>query len=718
MNYVKNNLFMACFIFVVLSATPQAINAKEKPNIIIILTDDQSYKALGASGNSIIKTPHLDQLASEGINFSNANVTFALCSPSRASILTGHYGSQNGVIGLGGVLNRGEKTIAQHLKAGGYTTAITGKWHIDNHPSDVGFDFHVYFTSNGTYYGRRILDMGAAKNPTIHCDDFCAQRGIDFIREQAQGTKPFFLFYCTQTPHVDHQHRWNAQDSSKAKYNINDMPVPANLNDDLSNKPDYLKTVRNLTQAQKYGYPQVDTIKKHFRDYFAVITETDEFIGKVLKEVQSQNIEDNTYIFFLSDNGWMIGDHGFTSKVLPYKPSTHIPFSIKGPSIAAGTNSSIVLNIDLLPTVLDFAGIPIPADVHGKSLLPILSGATSKVRDYFIYEGIGNYGKTQDNITLLNEHHRCIVTYQGTNDALKTIDFLELYDQKNDPWEVKNQFQQTDTSITNNYLRLINKYIQNLPGRMAPPPTHTINHALKKSVRADSFLNPTANPQKAVDGDSAINESRWISQDSPYPHFLEVDFGALTTISYFRFWTGWNGYNRPIHDFSFQIWQNNQWINIHSVYDNPYSYYSKLFNPISTEKARLHITAGTDNMVRLYEFEVYGPDSSTVIKRPISGHFSHNLLSVSNYPNPFKDHTKITYSLATPAEVDCRIVNALGKTIYHHFKKHHKAGRHTLFWDGNSDRGAVVPEGIYFATITMVLNNQSIKETRGMLCMR
>lgn len=407
-----------------------------KPNFIIILTDDQQYDAVGINGNNAIMTPSIDRLAQQSIRFTGANVVFSLCSPSRAAILTGRYGSANGVLELNSHLNPGEQTIAQYLKTVGYTTGMSGKWHLPTPPDSLGFDFYNYFFGNGTYYGRKINDLGKTIRPVIHCDAYCARRSIDFLHQQVTAGHPFFLFHCTQAPHMDHQHTWPAQDSTKSMYSVGEMPVPLNHRDDLTGKPQYLKTVRNRTQALLYGYPDSIAIQTHTRDYYAVITELDDVISQLLNTVDQLNIADHTYIIFLSDNGWMLGDHGFTSKVLPYRPSTSVPFFIRGPGISSNTNNSLVSNIDIAPTILDLAGVTVPSKIHGQSLKPLLMNEEFNPRKMMLYEGMGLYGGAKPNLTVISADFRYIVTYD--DESLENITFEELYDQNNDHWEMKN----------------------------------------------------------------------------------------------------------------------------------------------------------------------------------------------------------------------------------------------------------------------------------------
>lgn len=435
----------------------------EKPNIIFIYTDDQRQDALGLSGNDVIITPKLDALAKEGVQFTNANVVFALCSPSRAALLTGRYGSANGVLELGSNLNENEVSVANYLKQDGYHTAVSGKWHLGQQPKDLGFDFSVIFRSNGAYYNRAIEDMGTTIKPEKHCDEYCVDRSIDFLKEAVKKDQPFFLYHNTQLPHMNGVLEWNAKQATLDQYNQEDMPVAASREEDLSDKPPYLKEVRNLKQAKKYGYPNKEAIQKHTKEYYAVITEMDDALGRLIQTIDDLGLRKNTYIFFMSDNGWMLGDHGFTSKVLPYKPATHVPLFILGPDLGKGTNDEIVLNIDMAPTLLELAGINIPQNMHGASLVPLFNGNAEDWRTAFVYEGLGTYGGAQPNLTVISKDYRYINTFE--NAELNTTIFEELYSQNGDVDEVTNLVSTKEGAIISKQLNSViehhKKYVLN-----------------------------------------------------------------------------------------------------------------------------------------------------------------------------------------------------------------------------------------------------------------
>lgn len=439
---LKKCCLLAMFFVVLVSCSEIENNKTEtktentKPNIIFIYTDDQRQDALGINDNEVIITPQIDRFSKEGIKFTNANVVFALCSPSRAALLTGRYGSANGVLELGSKLNTDEISVANYLKKDGYNTAVSGKWHLGQDPKQLGFDFSVIFRSNGTYYKRAIDDMGKKIKPEKHCDEYCVDRSIDFLKEAVKKEQPFFLYHNTQLPHMNGVLKWDAKQATLDKYNQKDMPLAASRNEDLSDKPAYLQKVRNLRQAKKYGYPNADAIQKHTKEYYSVITEMDDALGRLFKTIDELGLRKNTYIFFMSDNGWMLGEHGFTSKVLPYRPATHVPFFILGPDLKKGTNDRIVLNIDMAPTILELAGLSIPQNMHGKSMVPLLKGTAKNWREAFVYEGLGTYGGAKPNLTVISKAHRYIKTFEDAE--LTTVNFEELYNQESDESEIHN----------------------------------------------------------------------------------------------------------------------------------------------------------------------------------------------------------------------------------------------------------------------------------------
>jgi len=405
-----------------------AKSAEDRPNFIFILTDDQRHDAMGCAGNPIVRTPNIDALAARGVRFENAFVTLSICSPSRAACLTGRYGSTTGVTTVPGTLNDDEKTIAHLLKDSGYRTGVVGKWHLGNSPASLGFDYSPYFRSNGPYYNRNVIEGDGRTVAEGYIEDYNADKAIDFLEESSRSDAPFFLWLCTQVPHMNHEFDWPARDQALALYDENKIPLPETWQDDLKGKPPYLRESRSRTRALEYGYNDPAKIRRHFRRYYAAITEMDAALGPVLDSVDKLGLRDKTYFLFMGDNGWFMGEHRFTSKVLAYEESIRVPMIVAGPGISPAVSDKLVLNIDLPATILDLAGIPKPQDMHGANLTPLLKARSTQWRTDFLYEAP----------TPTLGSHRWKYIQTRSPDDLSKIEYQELYDLHNDPAETTN----------------------------------------------------------------------------------------------------------------------------------------------------------------------------------------------------------------------------------------------------------------------------------------
>ena len=233
-------------------AGPDHSQKDDRPNIVFVLTDDHRWDSVTSFGNELVHTPNLDRISSQGTRFTSAFVTLAICSPSRAACLTGRYGSANGVTAVGKVsLNDGETTFANALRAAGYATGVTGKWHLHTTPENCGFQFASTCWSNGTWYDRQFTINGESKVMAGFVDDVAADESIRFIRQTQTQGNPFVLWMCTQVPHMDHRYTWPAKQEFLNRHTVNNMPVPETWDDDLTGKPEYLLTSRNRTQASE-----------------------------------------------------------------------------------------------------------------------------------------------------------------------------------------------------------------------------------------------------------------------------------------------------------------------------------------------------------------------------------------------------------------------------------------------------------------------------------
>jgi len=402
-----------------------------RPNIVFIFTDDQRFDAIGVVDEAMI-TPNLDRLAARGTRFANAFVTLSICSPSRAAVMTGQYGSVNGVTTLDRRIADASPLLPKLLHDAGYRTGMFGKWHLGNKPAEIGFNEANYFHSNGAFYSRKAIVEGASVTVPGYIDDAVADWSVAFIKRAHADRLPFFLWHCTQVPHMDHTFDWPAQQHYLDLYDIAKMPLPLTWQDDLSGKPPYLKMARSRTRALEYGYDDPARIRRHIQRYRAATTQMDATLGRLIDTVDELGVSDNTWFLFMGDNGWLIGEHGFTSKVLAYEESIRVPMILAGPRTRPGVDERLALNIDLAATILDIAGIDVPDAMHGRSLLT----PTNDWREAFVYEAPTPVLGTHPVIAVRDSRWKLIRTYDP--DTPLRVAFTELYDLQNDPNEMRN----------------------------------------------------------------------------------------------------------------------------------------------------------------------------------------------------------------------------------------------------------------------------------------
>ena len=440
--------------------------AEAKPNIVLIFTDDQQFNALAANGNPIIQTPTMDWIASMGVRFTQARAALPVCSPSRATILTGQYNQTNGVENLGDSIKATSPRLAVRLKKAGYSTGVTGKWHLGEAltRADLGFDYFATYNANGSYYKRKFnvngteVRLPSKTGPNaIHIDAYAANRSCDFIDQSLAAGKPFFLWHNTQTPHMNGSHEWDALPENRARYDVGDFydvsrgidNLPGNWNDNLHDKPPYYLNIRNYTKAQSgYGYGDPSSMAQHTCEYYAVISELNDMLRPLVEKLKNtpdsrhpgRPLIENTYVIFMADNGWLMGDHAMTSKSLPFDQSARVPLMVMGPNVDAGrVDPRQVSNVDVAPTILGMAGLPIPAEMQGKSLLRLLSdeGTGAGVRKTNIVEiWETTFAGNKPILAGYDGRYEFIYTYE--KESSKQPSFVEIYDTEVDPWELDN----------------------------------------------------------------------------------------------------------------------------------------------------------------------------------------------------------------------------------------------------------------------------------------
>ena len=444
-----------CWVVGVLIASTIPVSAKQA-NVVVVYTDDQQFRALAANGAPGVSTPILDALASRGVRFTQARAALPVCSPSRATLLTGQYASANGVANLNGKISPSSPILSRLLRDAGYSTCVTGKWHVQNSPSSLGFDRWAIFHSNGDYYKRRFdIDGARVSLPregspeAEHVDFFSGKIAAEFVRSASVGGKPFFLWHNTQTPHLDGRHRWNAKSESVTALADADIALPGNWDDTLRDKPRYYAAARNRVRAfEEYGYEDPEMIREHTRDYYAVTRDMDQSLGALFAALEDPNgdgdssdsLNDSTYVIMMSDNGWLMGDHGMTSKAFPFDASARVPLLVSGPGVDAGrVDARQVMNLDIAPTILEIAGVTPPAEMHGRSLLRLLHSAPSP-------PGVRDVSVVELPVRTFAGNHPILAAYDGRWELLQNYEhgfsraptFSELYDLSADPWELEN----------------------------------------------------------------------------------------------------------------------------------------------------------------------------------------------------------------------------------------------------------------------------------------
>jgi arylsulfatase A-like enzyme len=405
-----------------------------RPNVFIILIDDLRWDALGVSGHPYVKTPNIDRIAKEGMIFRNAFVTTPLCSPSRASFLTGQYVHTHKIIGnqnsqVFNPLSFKLTTFPMLLQRAGYETAYIGKWHMGNDDAPrPGFDRWVSFKGQGAYKDPAINFDGKAEKVPGYMTDLLSDYAVEFVKRP--HAKPFMLYLAHKAIHGP----FTPADRHKDLYAEQAIKRAPNAGDTLEGKPMLRRTVGERPAARPGGGPNDEVIRNQMR----CLTSIDEGVGRVVQALEEIGQLDNTVIIFTSDNGYFWGEHGLGDKRAAYEESIRIPLFVRYPKMikAGSARDQGALNVDIAPTVLELAGAPIPKEMHGRSLVPLFKGNSRKWREaflaeYFSEERFPNIASWQAVRTT-----RWKYIHYTELDGPQTMD--ELYDLKADPGEMKN----------------------------------------------------------------------------------------------------------------------------------------------------------------------------------------------------------------------------------------------------------------------------------------
>jgi len=455
--------------------------AAEQPNILFIFTDDHASHAISAYGSKINETPNLDRIATGGMRFDNCFVTNSICGPSRAVILTGKYSHANGFMWNGNKFDGTQQTFPKLLQKAGYQTAMIGKWHLGEHMAPLGFNYSEVLIGQGTYYNPRMLrdENGTGEqvrtNYTGYTTDIITDLALDWLKEDRDQSKPFMLMFQHKAPHRE----WAPSPNHLHMYDDVEIPEPDDLFDDYSGRgraareqdmtiaktmtardlkftaPPYLNKEQLEVWNAAYGPKNKafeeanltgkDLIRwkyqRYIKDYLRCIASVDDNVGRVLDYLDEAGLADNTIVIYSSDQGFYLGDHGWFDKRFMYEESYRMPLMVRWPGVTqpGSVNTDIVSNIDFAETFLDAAGVAIPDDMQGRSLVPLLKGETpDDWRDshyYHYYE----FFNDRRSAHMVRRH------YGVRTDRFKLIHFYnvgewELFDLKNDPGELQSVY--------------------------------------------------------------------------------------------------------------------------------------------------------------------------------------------------------------------------------------------------------------------------------------
>lgn len=409
-----------------------AAEPPRRPNLIVMMTDDQRGDALSSAGNTILHTPQLDRLAAGGCRFRQMFVTNALCAPSRATLLTGQYSHRHGVIDNNNRrLSADQPLVSDLLRAAGYRVAFCGKSHMAGALRDRSWDYYFGFQGQGTYHDPKVAEGTDGPDrvyPGAYVDDLVTDKALAWLADQPD--QPWCLFLWFKAPHRSWQRARRHHDLFAESI----IPKPPTYDDDLRGYPG---KPRAFAEADnKIGqFDDVRTLEGFVKDYYATLTAVDENVGRVLDHLDQRGLADDTAVFYTSDNGFFHGEWRLFDKRLMHEPSIKVPLLVRYPRriVAGSTDDHQVLNLDLAPTLLELAGIAVPEWMQGRSLVPLWTASDPPWREDWLYEYYEFPGahSVRKHRGVRTTRHKFIHYYESPEE-------FELYDLERDPGELEN----------------------------------------------------------------------------------------------------------------------------------------------------------------------------------------------------------------------------------------------------------------------------------------
>jgi N-acetylglucosamine-6-sulfatase len=430
-----------------------------RPNVVVVVIDDLRWDEFGAAGHPFVKTPNIDRLAAEGVWFTNAFHAVPLCSPNRASLLTGQFPSRHGIIDnvARDFASHRLETFPKTLRAQGYETGFVGKWHMGNDPTPrPGFDYWVSFPGQGRTMDPELYEDGRLQVVPGYVTDLLTDRAVEFINRERD--RPFALYLAHKAVHPDARQKDDG--SIDMDHPSAYIPAPRHRGvydgavfarrPNVVASPDQLGDKPALRRALAYrasdditrmfgGILDPGTSDETIRRRAEMLLSVDEGLGRIFAALEARGVLDQTLIVLTSDNGFFFGEHGLSlERRLPYEESIRNPLLIRYPPLAAAGAriSPLVLSVDLAPTVLDVARAPVGDHIQGRSLVPLLRGESRGWRDallveFYTYENPMPWLVDMDYRAVRTERHKYVHWMQHP-------DLDELYDLAADPYEMRN----------------------------------------------------------------------------------------------------------------------------------------------------------------------------------------------------------------------------------------------------------------------------------------
>ncbi len=472
-------------IFLFLIACCLFIQCKKEqstpPNILFIFSDDHAIQSISAYGFKLNVTPNIDRIANEGVLFRHATVGNSICAPSRATILTGKHSHANGKRTNLDTFDVYQQTFPRILQEANYQTALIGKWHLKANPQ--GFDYWDILPGQGSYYNPDFISKDGKRRVTGYNTDLVTDLSLEWLTETRDQDKPFMLMCQYKAPH----RVWAPGPDHLTDYDDVVLPEPYSLFDDYTGRSDFVKDnemmiakhlmedydlkiagsttpdalgrtfanpeLKRMTTEQRADWDAAYDLKnnlykelnlsdeelvrwkyqRYVKDYLRTVASVDDNIGRLLHYLDSTGLAENTLVVYSSDQGFYLGEHGWYDKRWMYEESLHTPLVMKWPEqIKPGLEiQKLVQNIDYAPTLLDAAGVQIPADMHGVSLLPLIKGSSQDWRTsiYYHYYEEGEHNVPRQEGVRTDRYK--LISFYG-------YDTFELYDLDKDPQEMNN----------------------------------------------------------------------------------------------------------------------------------------------------------------------------------------------------------------------------------------------------------------------------------------